>query len=140
MQKGRWEHFSHGADMGVRGFGASPAEAFEGAALALSALTTELDAVSSKENVEIRCEAPDREMLLVDWLNGIVYEMATRGMVFGAFRVSIEGGRLEGIASGEKRDRERHDAGVEVKGATFTELRVYVGDDGTWTAQCVVDV
>src|SRR5512139_3851745 len=34
----RWEHFEHGADIGVRGFGASVAEAFEQAALALTAV------------------------------------------------------------------------------------------------------
>ena len=135
-----WAHFSHDADMGVRGVGSSLEGAFEGAALALSALTTELASVSSKETIEIRCEAPDEEMLLFDWLNAIVYEMATRNMVFGAFRVTVVNGRLQATAWGEKRDRKRHTVGVEVKGATFTELRVAARDDGTWVAQCVVDV
>ncbi|HSF16003.1 MAG TPA: archease [Vicinamibacteria bacterium] len=140
MRRASWEHFPHDADMGVRGLGASIGEAFEGAALALCALTTELGEVSEKESVEIQCDAPDREVLLVDWLNAVVFEMATRDMVFGAFRVSIEDGRLRGTAWGEKRDSERHDAGVEVKGATFTELRVAERGDGTWVAQCIVDV
>lgn len=126
--------------MGVRGVGTSIEEAFEGAAMAMSALTTQLAKVSRKENIEIRCEAPDEEMLLFDWLNAIVYEMATRNMVFGAFRVTIDDCRLQGTARGETRDRERHMAGVEVKGATFTELLVSERDDGTWVAQCVVDV
>ncbi len=30
---GRWEHLPHEADMGIRGFGATKAEAFEQAAL-----------------------------------------------------------------------------------------------------------
>jgi len=38
----RWEHFPHEADIGVRGFGATPAEAFEQAALALTAAVTYL--------------------------------------------------------------------------------------------------
>jgi tRNA nucleotidyltransferase (CCA-adding enzyme) len=29
---------------------------------------------------------------------------------------------------------------VEVKGATFTELKVYQQSDKTWIAQCVIDV
>lgn len=140
MPQVRWEHFPHDADMGVRGVGSSREEAFEGAALAMSALTTDLAGVSCKEDVEIRCEAPDEETLLVDWLNAIVFEMATRHMVFGAFRVDIDGTRLHGTARGEIRERERHTAGVEVKGATFTELDVSERDDGTWVAQCVVDV
>ena len=35
-----WEHFPHDADVGVRGFGATAAEAFEQAALALTAVVT----------------------------------------------------------------------------------------------------
>ena len=31
-----WEHFPHDADIGIRGFGATPAEAFEQAAVALT--------------------------------------------------------------------------------------------------------
>ena len=33
-----WEHFAHGADIGVRGYGLSLEEAFEQAALALAAV------------------------------------------------------------------------------------------------------
>jgi tRNA nucleotidyltransferase (CCA-adding enzyme) len=36
--KDRWEHFEHGADIGVRGLGTSKAGAFEQAALALMAV------------------------------------------------------------------------------------------------------
>ena len=50
MREARYEHFSHGADVGVRGFGASPAEAFEQAALALTAAISEaFDARSRRE-------------------------------------------------------------------------------------------
>ena len=60
----RWEHFEHGADIGVRGFGASVAEAFEQAALALTAVVTDLTSVRPLERVEVHCEAPDNELLL----------------------------------------------------------------------------
>ena len=33
---GRWEHYPHEADIGVRGYGASLGEAFEQAALAMT--------------------------------------------------------------------------------------------------------
>ena len=33
-----------------------------------------------------------------------------------------------------------HQAAVEIKGATLTELKVEKQDDGLWLAQCVVDV
>jgi SHS2 domain-containing protein len=40
MTTPHWEHFEHKADIGVRGFGNKPAEAFEQAALAMSAIIT----------------------------------------------------------------------------------------------------
>lgn len=135
-----WEHFPHGADIGVRGRGASEAEAFAGAALALSAIVTDPDAVQRTEAVDVRCEAPDDELLLVDWLNALIYEMATRKMCFGHFDVRIENGRLAGRAWGEALDVARHAPDVEPKGATYTALRVAEDPNGRWVAQCVIDV
>ena len=96
--------------------------------------------VEPRVAVPIRCAAPDPELLLVDWLNALIYEMATRGMLFSRFRVAIEGQGLEATAWGEALDPQRHRPAVEVKGATYTELRVMQRDSGRWVAQCVVDV
>jgi tRNA nucleotidyltransferase (CCA-adding enzyme) len=35
---------------------------------------------------------------------------------------------------------ERHQPAVEVKGATYTALKVARDEQGRWVAQCVVDV
>jgi SHS2 domain-containing protein len=135
----RWEHFEHGADIGVRGYGASIAEAFEQAALALTAVITELASVQPLERVEVRCEAPDDELLFAEWLNALVYEMATRRMLFARYSVKLEGTRLAGEAWGEPVDVARHHPAVEVKGATYTMLRV-AREGADWVAQTVVDV
>ncbi len=135
-----WEHFPHAADMGVRGIGRTKGEAFQEAAKALVALTTDLEQVSPKEKVEISLSAPDDEQLLVEWLDALVFEMATRRWVFSRFEARIDGGSLEGAFWGEPFDESRHARGVEVKGPTFTELRVRQGDDGRWVAQLIVDV
>jgi SHS2 domain-containing protein len=128
------------ADIGVRGIGATVEEAFEQAALALAAVTVEIETVNPREAVAIRCEAPDIELLLADWLNALVFEGATRRMIFGRFQVRIEDSHLEGTAWGETIDQARHRPGVEVKGATYTELAVRREAEGLWVAQCVVDV
>lgn len=134
-----WEHFSHGADIGVRGRGATLEQAFEGAALALTAVVTDLARVNARQRVQVRCTAPDEELLLADWLNAIVYEMATRRMLFRRFAVHLETGGLRGEAWGEPVDRARHEPAVEVKGATYTALAVR-RENGSWLAQTVVDV
>jgi len=135
-----WEHFAHGADIGIRGVGPTKDAAFEEIARALTSVITELDLVRPESAVAIRCEAPSDDILLVDWLNELVYEMATRRMLFSAFTVAIEGSRLKATAWGEPVDRDRHEPAVEVKGATYTELRVERLGDGSWLAQCIVDV
>ncbi len=140
MANGHWELFPHEADMGVRGSGRSKEEAFEQTAVALTAVISDPASIEAKEMVEIACEAPDDELLLVNWLNAVVYEMATRKMLFGRFRVSLDGTALRGQAWGEAIDVDRHDPAVEVKGATCTVLKVAQDDAGCWFAQCVVDV
>lgn len=135
-----WEHFPHQSDIGVRGVGASPAEAFEQAALALIAVMSDPATVDPRDVVAVACEAPDLDLLFVEWLDRLIYEVATRRMLFGRFAVRIEGLRLTGQAWGEAIDPVRHPRVVEVKGATLTSLGVAQGADGRWTAQCVVDV
>ena len=135
----RWEHFPHEADMGVRGFGSTEAEAFEQAALAMTAVITDLEAVEPREPVAIECEAPDHELLFAEWLNSLIYEMSTRGMLFGRFSVQLDGTRLRARAWGERVDRARHHPAVEIKGATYTALHVARAAD-EWVAQTVVDV
>ena len=135
-----WEHFPHQADIGVRGVGATLAKAFEQAALALTAVITDPADVVPREMIRLSCEAPDAELLLVDWLNKLIYEMATRNMLFSRFEVHLEGEHLAAQAWGEALETARHRPAVEVKGATYTALKVAQQPDGSWMAQCVVDV
>jgi SHS2 domain-containing protein len=135
----KWEHFPHGADVGVRGWGATLAEAFEQAALALTAIVTDAE-VKPQTRVAVQCEAPDIELLFVEWLNAIIYEMAIRRMLFSRFEVGIDGPRLTGTLWGEPVDVARHAPACEPKGATYTSLKVVQAPDGTWSAACVVDV
>lgn len=86
----RWEHFSHEADVGVRGIGVTLAQAYEQAALAMTAAITDIVSVEPKIMLQINCDAPGAELLLVDWLNALVYEMATRSMLFRRFEVQLQ--------------------------------------------------
>ncbi len=133
-------HFPHDADVGICGIGPTPEKAFEQAALAMTAVMTDPANIRLAESVNVECRAPNVELLLVDWLNALIFEMATRGMIFGEFGVHIEGLRLYGVARGEPISVERHNPAVEIKGATLTELCVREDRPGEWRAQCVVDV
>jgi len=137
---GRWEHFAHMADIGVRGIGPSREIAFAQAAQALCAAITEPELVRAAILFEVDCKANEDELLLVDWLNALIGEMSEHRLIFSKFEVSISGVQLHGKAWGEVVDPRRHHPAVEAKGATLTELKVLRNADGLWTAQCVVDV
>jgi tRNA nucleotidyltransferase (CCA-adding enzyme) len=140
MPARNWEHFEHDADIGLRARASSREGLFEAMAEALTALIADPEDVYPAESVSIRCEAPDDALLLTDWLNALIYEMATRRMLFGDWHVSIDGQVLDAVAKGEPVDRARHKPVVEVKGATYTALSVDRDSTGTWHGQCVVDV
>lgn len=140
MHGRRWEHVEHDADIGLRASAASREGLFEAMAEALTALITDPGEVRAEQSVAIRCEAPDDALLLVDWLNALIYEMATRRMLFGDWRVTLDNHALDAVAIGEAVDRERHEPVVEVKGATYTSLSVGQDRAGTWHGQCIVDV
>ena len=135
-----WEHFHHQADIGIRGWGESVEKAFEEGAAAMMAVICEPSTIAQEREVQIRCEGQDVELLFVDWLNAIVYEMAARNMLFGRFEVSIRDGQLYGKAWGEKADPDKHQTAVEVKAATYSQLSVKLNENNKWCAQCVVDV
>ena len=140
MHRRQWEHVEHDADIGLRASAPSREVLFEAMAEALTALITDPGKVRPAESVTIHCEAPDDALLLTDWLNALIYEMATRRMLFGDWRVTIDNHTLDAVATGERVDRARHKPVVEVKGATYTSLAVSRDSEGTWHGQCIVDV
>lgn len=135
----QFETFEHEADIGIRGFGNSVKEAFENAAVALYSVMVNIDAVNPREKRTLTVSAPDRELLLVEWLNALLAISDIEHMIFSKFDVKMSGTTLTGVAWGETLDRDRHEPHVEVKGATYYLLSVRE-QDGKYTAQCVVDV
>lgn len=136
----QWEHFDHGADIGIRGYGANLAQAFEQAALALTGVIADAGDIEERTHVDLACEAGNVEDLLLDWLNALVYEMAVNRLLFHRYRVELSDHRLRATAWGESVDTTRHRPVVEIKGATYTELKVRHQEDGSWMVQTVVDV
>ena len=134
-----WEHFHHQADIGIRGTGQTLAEAFSEGAVALMAVICSPQKVQPKIAVRIECEADEKDLLFTDWINALIYEMDVRKMLFGRFEVTIENHKLTAKAWGEPVDFDRHEPAVEVKAATFMDLKAYKDNDD-WIVQCVVDV
>jgi SHS2 domain-containing protein len=140
MTQGRWELYSHPSDIGIRGLGPTREEAFAQAATALTAVIADPAKVEPRQAVEIVCRDDDDEMLFMAWLSALLYEMGTRAMLFSRFEIEpIEGG-IRAKAWGEPVDVQKHEPAVEVKAATYADLKVQRDDSGYWLAQCIVDV
>lgn len=135
-----WEHFTHDADIGLRGVGATLGGAFVMLGQALTAVVTDPKLVEAREELVLECQAPDLEFLAYEWLNALIYEMDRRKMLFSSFHIdAISETELRATVRGEPVARDKHQPAVDVKGATMTELKVFQRN-GEWVAQCVVDV
>jgi SHS2 domain-containing protein len=131
-------YFDHDADIGVVGRGATVEAAFEAAAAAMFAVMADPAAVRAEARVAVEFEESDPELALIAWLNSLLAEARSHGLVFSRFRLERQGARWSGEAWGEPW-REGIEPGVEVKGATLTMLSLrQEGDE--WEARCVVDV
>jgi SHS2 domain-containing protein len=60
-----WGAVPHDADIGVQGFGTTAGQAFEQAALALTAVVTHAE-LRPQTCVQVRCKAPDLDLLLIE--------------------------------------------------------------------------
>ncbi len=136
-----FETFEHTADVGVRGIGKSFEEALQEAAKALFSVMINLNKVkpSKSVKVEVNIKGLDKSQILVEWLNRLVAERDISNMVFSKFKVQIKGNKLIGTAWGEKFNPKKHESEVEVKAATYSQLKVEKKNN-KWIAQCIVDV
>jgi len=137
-----YEYFDHKADIGIRGFGATLEEAFQEAAKAMFGVMGKIEKVIKKGKISIECEADDEAGLLTEFLNALLAEADINSMFFSDFKVEIkkdDNYKLTGWAYGEKRDPDRHELKLEVKAATYSNLKVEK-QGNKFMAQCVVDV
>lgn len=116
---------------------------FAAAAEALLAATlANPEAVAPREREPLRLAEPDRELLLLRFLNELVFLRDARGLLLraGPLRVVEDGeARLEGELVGERIERARHRLEADVKAATAHGLRVERAEGG-WRASVTLDV
>ena len=93
-----------------------------------------------KENRNIQVTAPDREALLVNWLNELIYLFEAKGLLFNRFDITLLTDiRLKAIGYGEKINLNKHELKTQVKAATYHMLIIEQNKDG-WKAQVIFDV
>jgi SHS2 domain-containing protein len=120
----RYEEIEHTADVGIRVFGSSPEELFEGAALGMFSLITDLGKVKPVGEIEIRVAGEDLPLLMVRWLSELLVIHETQNILLGKFAVRFEGRTLDGRAWGERIDKGRHELKLAIKAVTYHRLSV----------------
>jgi SHS2 domain-containing protein len=115
-----YEYFDVEADVGVRAWGATVAEAFGQAALGTLALTITPDDVQAREHREVRAQGDSPEVLLVSWVNECLYVHEIEGFAVRRVEVTtLADSLVHGILHGEPIDPQRHRLGTVVKAATY---------------------
>jgi SHS2 domain-containing protein len=121
----QYELINHTADVGVRAYGKTIAQAFEHAAKAMFDIITDSSVVAPVGQYDITLDAPDLEQLLVDWLSKLLFLNGAKNLVFGRFEVTIQGTSLNAQAYGEPYDTKKHKMGTEIKAVTYHMLEVH---------------
>ena len=120
-----FEILNHTADAGIIAYGSNMNEAFANAAKGMFSLITELEDVEETEYRDTELTAPDRESLLVEWLNELIYLFDVENILFKKFDITqLSNTQLKAKSYGAKVDSSRHKLKTGVKAATYHMLRI----------------
>lgn len=135
-----FEIIDHTADVGIIAYGANVEELFSNAALALFSLITELESIEEKLHLNLEVSSEDRDSLLIEWLNELIYLFDVEHILFNRFNIeSLTHNQLKAACYGENFDPMKHKIKIGVKAATYHMLKLDKSDDG-YKAQIILDI
>lgn len=116
---------------------------FASAADAFTDSVTDLAKVEPRRPEEVDVDAPELDLLLVDFLSELLYRFDTRGWLTSKADVDVRhkdgGWTLEGTLRGERLDPARHPTKILIKAVTYHGLRI-TQEGELWTANVVFDI
>jgi SHS2 domain-containing protein len=142
---GTFRALEHTADKGLAVEATSLPDLFETAARGLFHLMIDPDRHPSTEQVTLEQDAPDLEMLMVRWLNELLYQFEVHHRLFSRFEVKVveqgtEGWHLEARAHYRPITPEAIEwEGAPVKSVTYHGLDLRQ-QEGHWRLRFYVDV
>jgi SHS2 domain-containing protein len=136
------EELSHTAEIGLRIWAPTLAELYACAAAAMCDLVdAQPDMTTPVQERTVAVAAPDRESLLVDWLNELLFLQETAGVYWPEVAVASLAQREDGVAlhATVRGWRASQPPRLHVKAVTYHQLRV-VAADGGWRAEVFFDI
>ena len=138
--KKTFEIIDHTADTGIIAYGSDIRELFSNAALALFSLITEPESVDERLHLDLKISSDDRDSLLVEWLNELIYLFDVKHILFNRFDIkSLTHNKLKATCYGEGFDPLKHKVNIGVKAATYHMLKLNKSGDGC-KAQIILDI
>jgi len=135
-----FEVINHTADTGIIAYGVDMKQAFVNAALALFSIIVDVDTVRENLYRDMEISADDQEILLVQWLNELIYLFDVEHIVFCKFEINkLTKTQLQARCFGEKVETSRHKLKTGVKAATYHLLKVDKDDNG-YKMQVIFDI
>ena len=121
-----YEILDHTADILLKSYGSSLAEAFEHAAVGMFDQIYPTTDVKSIGEFQVDLQNDDIEQLLVDWLSELLYIHETQKIIFAKFKVNLDekNNKLVSQAYGENIDPEKHVIANEIKAVTYHMLEI----------------
>jgi SHS2 domain-containing protein len=134
-----FEVIEHTADVGIRAFGQSQAEAYANAARGMFSLIVDLETIQTGLSRHVKVDGSDCEDLLVAWLNELIFLFDTQQVLFSRFEIqTISDTHLQALCQGEKVDPQRHEIKIGIKSATYHMLKVE--QTSRWQVQVILDI
>jgi SHS2 domain-containing protein len=132
------------ADIAFKAWGENLEETFRAAADAtMNVMVEKLDSILPRERRNFRLESEELDLLLFNFLQELIYYKDAEKLMLRVDWARIQGQTkpfsLEGFASGEKLDPERHHPRVDVKAVTLHQFRLEKTDRG-WEALVILDI
>jgi SHS2 domain-containing protein len=138
--KKTFEIIDHTADIGIVVHGTDVEELFSNAALALFSLITEPESIEEKLHLDLEVSSEDRDGLLVEWLNELIYLFDAKHILFNRFEIeSLTHNQLKATCYGEGFDPIKHKIKRGVKAATYHMLKLDKNSHGC-KAQIILDI
>ena len=132
--------FDHTADLGVEVFGETETALFAHAALALVALTTDIEKISSVTEKHFSILGADRADLFINFLREVLYLMNGEGFLPREVHFDeFQPGFLRVKIRGESFDAGKHIIFKEIKAVTYHQATVEQTRKG-WKGRVIFDV
>ena len=138
--RGDFDIIDHTADMGIIVYGGDIKQLFHNAALALFSLIIDIRSIKEKLWHQVEVSSENRDNLLVEWLNELIYLFDAEQLLFNHFEIeSLDDNSLKAICRGEKFDPARHKIKMGVKAATYYMLEI-ARDSKGYRARVIFDI